>query len=58
MIEFAPSRLADVEPLFATTVHKSQGSQFDVAAVLLPDPTRPCSRASCSTPPSPAPARS
>ena len=28
-------RLGDVEPLFATTVHKSQGSEFDVAALLL-----------------------
>ncbi len=44
-IELAPSRLADVEPLFATTVHKSQGSEFEVAAVLLPEPDSPCSRA-------------
>ncbi|MDE3130049.1 MAG: exodeoxyribonuclease V subunit alpha [Acidobacteriota bacterium] len=41
LIELAPSRLADVEPLFATTVHKSQGSEFDVAAVLLPEPDSP-----------------
>ena len=40
-IELAPSRLADVEPLFATTVHKSQGSEFDIAAVLLPEPDSP-----------------
>jgi exodeoxyribonuclease V alpha subunit len=40
-IELAPSRLADVEPLFATTVHKSQGSEFDVAALLLPEPDSP-----------------
>jgi exodeoxyribonuclease V alpha subunit len=37
MIELAPSRLGDIEPLFATTVHKSQGSEFDVAALLLPE---------------------
>ncbi len=37
-VELAPSRLADVEPLFATTVHKSQGSEFDVAALVLPEP--------------------
>jgi exodeoxyribonuclease V alpha subunit len=40
-IELAPSRLADVEPLYATTVHKSQGSEFDVAALLLPEPDSP-----------------
>ena len=40
-IELAPSRLADVEPLFATTVHKSQGSEFDVAALMLPEPDSP-----------------
>jgi exodeoxyribonuclease V alpha subunit len=40
-IELAPSRLADVEPLFATTVHKSQGSEFDVAALLLPEADSP-----------------
>ncbi len=40
-IELAPSRLADVEPLFATTVHKSQGSEFDVTALLLPEPDSP-----------------
>ena len=36
-VELAPSRLGDVEPLFATTVHKSQGSEFDAAALVLPD---------------------
>jgi exodeoxyribonuclease V alpha subunit len=41
IVELAPSRLADVEPLFATTVHKSQGSEFDVAAVLLPEADSP-----------------
>ncbi len=40
-VQIAPSRLADVEPLFAQTVHKSQGSEFDVAAVLLPEPGSP-----------------
>ena len=40
-VELAPSRLADVEPLFATTVHKSQGSEFEVAALLLPEPDSP-----------------
>ena len=28
-----------VDTVYAMTVHKSQGSQFDTAAVLLPDPT-------------------
>ena len=35
---FAPTRLAAVETVYAMTIHKSQGSQFDTAAVLLPDP--------------------
>jgi exodeoxyribonuclease V alpha subunit len=34
---FAPTRLAAVETVYAMTIHKSQGSQFDTAAVLLPD---------------------
>jgi exodeoxyribonuclease V alpha subunit len=38
LMELAPSRLADVESLFATTVHKSQGSEFEVAALVLPEP--------------------
>ena len=39
VIEFSPSRLAAVDSVYAMTVHKSQGSQFAAAAVLLPDPT-------------------
>jgi exodeoxyribonuclease V alpha subunit len=35
---FSPGRLEAVETVFAMTVHKSQGSQFGTAAVLLPDP--------------------
>jgi len=35
----APSRLAAVDSLYAMTVHKSQGSQFAVAAVVLPEPS-------------------
>jgi len=36
---FSPTRLAAVDTVYAMTVHKSQGSQFDTAAVLLPAPT-------------------
>jgi exodeoxyribonuclease V alpha subunit len=39
IIEFSPTRLAAVDSVYAMTVHKSQGSQFDAAAVLLPDST-------------------
>jgi exodeoxyribonuclease V alpha subunit len=35
---FATSRLSDVETMFATTIHKSQGSQADDVTVLLPPP--------------------
>jgi exodeoxyribonuclease V alpha subunit len=35
----SPSRLADVETVYAMTVHKSQGSEFDRVTLLLPPPT-------------------
>jgi exodeoxyribonuclease V alpha subunit len=38
VIEYSPSRLGPVETVYAMTIHKSQGSQFDAAAVLLPEP--------------------
>jgi exodeoxyribonuclease V alpha subunit len=38
ILEFSPTRLNAVETVYAMTIHKSQGSQFDVAAVLLPPP--------------------
>jgi exodeoxyribonuclease V alpha subunit len=37
LAEFSPARLGAVDSVYAMTVHKSQGSQFDTAAVLLPD---------------------
>jgi exodeoxyribonuclease V alpha subunit len=37
IVEFSPTRLESIETVYAMTIHKSQGSQFDVAAVLLPD---------------------
>ena len=41
VVRFRPSRLGAIETVYAMTVHKSQGSQFDTAAVLLPDPGSP-----------------
>ncbi len=38
LVEFSPTRLGHVDTVYAMTIHKSQGSQFGVAAVLLPDP--------------------
>ncbi len=35
-LEFATSRLSDVETMYAMTIHKSQGSQVDEVTVLLP----------------------
>jgi exodeoxyribonuclease V alpha subunit len=35
-IEHSPSRLGAIDTVYAMTVHKSQGSQFDSAAVLVP----------------------
>jgi exodeoxyribonuclease V alpha subunit len=37
-IEHSPNRLGAVDTVYAMTVHKSQGSQFHDAAVLLPPP--------------------
>ena len=39
LLQFSPTRLGAVETVYAMTIHKSQGSQFDTAAVLLPDRT-------------------
>jgi exodeoxyribonuclease V alpha subunit len=36
-----PSRLQAVETVYALTVHKSQGSEFDHAAVVLPERISP-----------------
>jgi exodeoxyribonuclease V alpha subunit len=35
---YSPSRLGAVDTVYAMTIHKSQGSQFQTAAVLLPEP--------------------
>jgi exodeoxyribonuclease V alpha subunit len=35
---YSPTRLGALETVYAMTIHKSQGSQFDAAAVLLPGP--------------------
>jgi exodeoxyribonuclease V alpha subunit len=37
----APARLPEHEPVFAMTVHKSQGSEFDEALLLLPETVSP-----------------
>ena len=39
VVPLAPNRLGAVETVYAMTIHKSQGSQFDTAAVLLPPST-------------------
>jgi exodeoxyribonuclease V alpha subunit len=36
VLRFSPLRLGAVETVYAMTIHKSQGSQFETAAVLLP----------------------
>jgi exodeoxyribonuclease V alpha subunit len=38
LLRTSPLRLGAVETAYAMTIHKSQGSQFDTAAVLLPPP--------------------
>jgi exodeoxyribonuclease V alpha subunit len=39
VVEFSPTRLGSVETVYAMTIHKSQGSQFETAVVLLPAST-------------------
>jgi exodeoxyribonuclease V alpha subunit len=41
LVDFAVSRMSDVETMFATTIHKSQGSQAQEVTVLLPPPESP-----------------
>lgn len=41
LLELTPQRLPPVETVYAMTVHKAQGSQFDDVAVLLPDAGSP-----------------
>jgi exodeoxyribonuclease V alpha subunit len=36
LLRFSPLRLGAADTVYAMTIHKSQGSQFDTAAVLLP----------------------
>jgi exodeoxyribonuclease V alpha subunit len=41
LLEVRPSRLSSVDTVHAMTVHKSQGSQFDQVAILLPSEESP-----------------
>ena len=41
LVDFAVSRMSDVETMYATTIHKSQGSQAQEVTVLLPPPESP-----------------
>jgi exodeoxyribonuclease V alpha subunit len=41
VVTLSPTRLAAVDTVYAMTIHKSQGSQFGTAAVLLPGPDSP-----------------
>jgi exodeoxyribonuclease V alpha subunit len=41
VVTVRPSRLAAAETVYAMTVHKSQGSQFETTAVVLPPPSSP-----------------
>jgi exodeoxyribonuclease V alpha subunit len=41
VVEISPTVLSSVETVYAMTVHKSQGSQFESVAVVLPDQSSP-----------------
>ena len=40
-VDVSPRRLGSVDTVHAMTIHKSQGSQFDAVAVILPDAASP-----------------
>jgi exodeoxyribonuclease V alpha subunit len=39
IIDYSPTRLGAIDTVYAMTIHKSQGSQFEAATVVLPDPS-------------------
>jgi exodeoxyribonuclease V alpha subunit len=41
ILEVSPTRLASVDTVYAMTIHKSQGSQFNKVAVVLPEADSP-----------------
>jgi exodeoxyribonuclease V alpha subunit len=41
LVEVSPTRLGSVDTVYAMTIHKAQGSQFDEVAVVLPGPDSP-----------------
>ncbi len=41
IVHVSPTRLSAVETLYAMTIHKSQGSQFEQVVVILPDESSP-----------------
>jgi exodeoxyribonuclease V alpha subunit len=41
LVTVSPARLSSIETVYATTVHKSQGSEFQHAALVLPPPDSP-----------------
>lgn len=41
MKKYLPNRLPKCETVFAMTIHKSQGSEFDEVLVVLPDAMNP-----------------
>lgn len=43
LLDYAPSRLSDVQTMHAMTVHRSQGSQFERVTVVLPPADSPLS---------------
>ena len=40
-VRLHPGRLADVQTVYAMTIHRSQGSQYDTVSVLLPETASP-----------------
>jgi hypothetical protein len=50
-----PSRLEALETVYAMTVHKSQGSEFDHTALVMPDTISLVLTRGLSTPASPGP---
>ena len=55
LVEYTPDMLGELEPAYAITVHKAQGSEYRAVILSVSDGAPVLLTRGCSTPPSPAP---
>ena len=56
IVEYSPDMLGELEPAYAVTVHKAQGSEYRAVILAALDGAPCCSPGACCTRPSPEPA--